>query len=254
MRDLPEWLEEITENLVDERDPAHRDAPARSSRESASEPLSLPVPMQLGASPKSKGKDGNGKGKGKDVKDKGKGKDGKTESSKKAKCDDQREFFYCSKTGHLKAECRKRLKDLAGAEGKPVAATPHPSDTTTACGCSAYCNPRATRRRSSEPCSARKTNEHTSLPVRDQGAGSTTPDGHVRGRKHLPERCGSECLGRSDGGTSAARDGDGRPGARRCGQEIAFRFERGSQVSSPVQSAGKCLRSWMSGVVARLEW
>ena len=39
MRDLPEWLEEITEHLVDESVPAHRDAPASSSRESASEPL-----------------------------------------------------------------------------------------------------------------------------------------------------------------------------------------------------------------------
>ena len=52
------------------------------------------------------------------------------ESSKKAKSDDQRKCFYCHKTG-VKAECRKRLKDHAEAEGKPVAATPHPSNTTT---------------------------------------------------------------------------------------------------------------------------
>ena len=38
LRDLPEWLEELTENLVDDSVPAHRDAPASSSRESASEP------------------------------------------------------------------------------------------------------------------------------------------------------------------------------------------------------------------------
>ena len=38
LRDLPEWLEEFTENLVDASVPADRDAPARSSRESASEP------------------------------------------------------------------------------------------------------------------------------------------------------------------------------------------------------------------------
>ena len=38
LRDLPEWFEEFTENLVDESVPAHRDAPASSSRESASEP------------------------------------------------------------------------------------------------------------------------------------------------------------------------------------------------------------------------
>ena len=36
--DLPESLEEFTENLVDEGVPAHRDAPASSSRESPSEP------------------------------------------------------------------------------------------------------------------------------------------------------------------------------------------------------------------------
>ena len=29
----------------------------------------------------------------------------------------------------MKAECRKRLKDFADAEGKPVAASPHPHDT-----------------------------------------------------------------------------------------------------------------------------
>ena len=35
--DLPEWLQEFTENLVDESVPAHRDAPASSSREAVSE-------------------------------------------------------------------------------------------------------------------------------------------------------------------------------------------------------------------------
>ena len=39
LRDLPEWLHEFTENLVDERVPAYKDAPASSSRESASRPL-----------------------------------------------------------------------------------------------------------------------------------------------------------------------------------------------------------------------
>ena len=37
LRDLPEWLEEFTDNLVDDRVPVHRDAPASSCRESASE-------------------------------------------------------------------------------------------------------------------------------------------------------------------------------------------------------------------------
>ena len=38
LRDLPEWLHEFTENLVEKSVPAHGDAPASSSRESASEP------------------------------------------------------------------------------------------------------------------------------------------------------------------------------------------------------------------------
>ena len=38
LRDLPEWLEEFTENVVDERVPAVRDTPASSSRESDPEP------------------------------------------------------------------------------------------------------------------------------------------------------------------------------------------------------------------------
>ena len=38
LRDLPEWFEEFTENLLDGRVPAHRDAPASSSHEAVSEP------------------------------------------------------------------------------------------------------------------------------------------------------------------------------------------------------------------------
>ena len=37
MRDLPEWLEEFKENLVDESVPGHGHTPASSSREPASE-------------------------------------------------------------------------------------------------------------------------------------------------------------------------------------------------------------------------
>ena len=90
------------------------------------------MPMQLGANPKSKGKgkEGTGKGKGKDIKGKDKAKDVKNESFKKVKSDDRRKCFYCNKTGHVRAECRQRLKDLAEAEGKPVAASPHPHDAT----------------------------------------------------------------------------------------------------------------------------
>ena len=73
------------------------------------------MPMQFGANPKSKGKgkESKGKGKGKDIKGKDKAKDVKNESPKKAKSDDQRKCFYCNKASHVRAECRKRLKDLA---------------------------------------------------------------------------------------------------------------------------------------------
>ena len=54
----------------------------------------------------------------------------KNESSKKMKSDDRRKCFYCNKTGHVRAECRQRLKDFVEAEGKPVAAWPHPLDAT----------------------------------------------------------------------------------------------------------------------------
>ena len=38
LRYLLEWLEEFTENLVDDSVPEHRDGPASSSRESSTEP------------------------------------------------------------------------------------------------------------------------------------------------------------------------------------------------------------------------
>ena len=71
-----------------------------------------------------------GKGKGKDIKGKDKAKDVRNESSRKVKSDDRRKCFYCNKTGHVKAECNKRLRDLAETERKPVAASPHPHDAT----------------------------------------------------------------------------------------------------------------------------
>ena len=84
------------------------------------------MPMQLGANPKSKGKGKESKGKGKDIKGKDKAKDVRNESFKKV--DDPRKWFYCNKTGHVRAKCYKRLKDLAEAEKKLVAASPHPHD------------------------------------------------------------------------------------------------------------------------------
>ena len=47
LRDLPEWLEEFTENLVDERVPAYRDAPASSSHELPSVPRAKVVSGKL---------------------------------------------------------------------------------------------------------------------------------------------------------------------------------------------------------------
>ena len=60
------------------------------------------MPMQLEANPESKGRC-----KGKDNKGKDKAKDVKNESPKKAKRDDQIKCYYCNKTGHVRAECRR---------------------------------------------------------------------------------------------------------------------------------------------------
>ena len=84
-----------------------------------------PEPMQIGVQPKSKGKGEDSK----DAKGRSKGKDTKNESSKKMKADDLRRCCCCQKTGHVKSGCKSRLKDLADAEGKPVAADSHPNDT-----------------------------------------------------------------------------------------------------------------------------
>ena len=51
------------------------------------------------------------------------------QEGKERRSDDQGKWFYCNKSGHVKAERRKRQKDLANAEEKPVAASPHPHDT-----------------------------------------------------------------------------------------------------------------------------
>ena len=127
---------------------------------------SQPMPMQLGANPKSKGMGKDSKGKGKDVKGKDKAKDAKNESPKKAKNDDQRNTFYCQKTCHVMAGCRKRQKDLAGAEERPAAASPHPNDTAAVVP--VQCLPsqaRDTRQRLSQPCFVRTAKHLASLPV-----------------------------------------------------------------------------------------
>ena len=79
--------------------------------------------MDVGAVNK-KGKKGD-KGKGKDGKGKGKkGHEGKGPSpSKSATSNAEKECFYCKKKGHIKAECRKRIKDLKNAERRPAGGT-----------------------------------------------------------------------------------------------------------------------------------
>ncbi|CAK0820598.1 unnamed protein product, partial [Prorocentrum cordatum] len=95
---------------------------------------SQPAPMQLGATPWNAGKPKGGKskeGKGKE----GKGKDSKGKGSKAKKGAEEasnanrdKVCFYCKKTGHVKAECRKRQKDLAAAEGSRSASARLRSD------------------------------------------------------------------------------------------------------------------------------
>jgi hypothetical protein len=76
--------------------------------------------MDIGYVGGKKGKDHKGKGKdsvkGKDY---GKGKDqGKSKDKGKGKSQNKDVVcFYCQRKGHLKADCRKRLKDEQGKSG-----------------------------------------------------------------------------------------------------------------------------------------
>ena len=74
------------------------------------------MPVQIGVQPKCKGK-------GKD------GNDAKNESSEKVKDDDRRKCYCCREAGHAKSQSRTRLKNMAGAEEKPVTANSRPSST-----------------------------------------------------------------------------------------------------------------------------
>ena len=74
------------------------------------------VPVQIGVQPKSKG---NGKD----------GKDARNESSEKVRDDDRRKCCYCREAGHAMSQSRRRLKDLAVAERKPVTANSRSSST-----------------------------------------------------------------------------------------------------------------------------
>ena len=81
---------------------------------------SMPVAMEIGATPNAKGKGGKKGGK------KGDGKNSKGDSKGKGKGTQQapqnpnkdKSCFYCGKQGHLKSECRKRISDEKNAQGK----------------------------------------------------------------------------------------------------------------------------------------
>ena len=72
------------------------------------------VPVQIGVQPKSVDKSKHGK-------------NARITSSEKEKDDDQRKCYYCREAGHAKSQSRTRLKDLTGAEWKPVTANSRPS-------------------------------------------------------------------------------------------------------------------------------
>ena len=141
------------------------------------------MPIQLGANPKSKGKgknskgNGKGKGKGKDVKGKDKAKDAKNESSKKAKSDDRRKWFYCQKTGHVRAECRKRQKDLADAKEKSMAASPQDTAAVVPLQCLLPDERHTSTFVIAMPCADSETYYESSSEqaVRSPGAGSIAP-------------------------------------------------------------------------------
>ena len=86
------------------------DGPRGAVQRPAPERLGALPDLDLGALPK--GKKGKEKGKGKG-KDKGK----KEDKGKAAGGDKKRTCYYCQKAGHQKAGCRKRISDLARAEG-----------------------------------------------------------------------------------------------------------------------------------------
>ena len=123
------------------------------------------------------------KGKSKDAKGRSKDKDAKNELSKKLKGDDQRRCHNCQKTGHVKSQCKTRLKYLADAEGIPVTANSHPNDTAAVV--SLHCllpDEHAMTFLMAIPCVERKTpceyfNVETMMRP---DAGSTAPTGTER--------------------------------------------------------------------------
>ena len=130
---------------------------------------SQPTPMQLGAIPRG-GKDPKGgrpKG-GKDPKGagkKGKDKGGKADGGKNP--NGEKECFYCRKKGHVKAECRKRQRDLAAAENRrgPLAATPGGQSASASVGPAGPGLPPPVQPPPGQPLSALLQSQHTSTFV-----------------------------------------------------------------------------------------
>ena len=88
-------------------------------------------------------------------------------------------IIYCNKSGHVKAECRKKQKDFADAEERPLAASPHPNDTAAVVPL--QCSLPDERHTSTFAIAMPRANSETSCEssseqaVRSPGAGSIAP-------------------------------------------------------------------------------
>ena len=155
----------------------------------------------------------------------------------------------------MKAECRKRMKDFADAEG--VAASPHPHDTAAVEPL--QCLLPGERHTSTFVIAMLCAHSETSCEssseqaVRSPGAGAIAPaeTQHVGPIAAIPSNetylMMDTCAGASifprgfdlsatdDSTVAAVLEGDRRSVARGCGKEIMFWFERWSQVSGSIQ-------------------
>ena len=146
---------------------------------------SQPMPMQLGANPKSKGKGKEGKGK-----DKGKGKDVKGKRQGHA-CEErivqeskerrsEKVLLYCNKTGHVRAECRKRTERPCrgrGETGGSVATSTSTQQRSCRCSVYSYARGHSSTFVIAMPCANSETSCEFSSEeaVRSPGAGSFAP-------------------------------------------------------------------------------
>ena len=91
--------------------------------------------------------------------------------------DDQRKCFHCQKTGHVKAEFRKRQKDLADVEEKPMAASQHDTAAVVPLQCLLPGEKHTSTFVIATPCADRETSCDSSSEqaVRSPGAGSIAP-------------------------------------------------------------------------------